>query len=273
MHIWWNLENELQVSSLKGNLIINYHLPFDDVNSGLSIIGKNVIEGAINTIFRQLDKEHKSIKLVHIPEFVVERIDRKRNYIIEEELDYNEYILDSQALATLEGSKHGKTRRQVNHFLRAVEKRKVDIVPLDLSSEQSRLEVLNTILKWEKSQPSNNDPEHTEHDALRRTITHSELLDIHNLGLYIDNELHAVILYHKTLDRKYIIINHLRVNYSTPFIYDYMMHHIATKALEENIKFLNMEMDLGILNLRLHKMGYRPIDFFRQYSIRPRRKL
>lgn len=269
IQIWNNQDDELSISSLNDNLVIKYHLPFDEKNSGLSVLGKNNLDTTIQEIFKHLEASHLPVKLIHIPEFIVNEIADPNKLLIEEELDYNEYILDSEALTRLEGSQHGKTRRQVNHFKRAVENRKLDVRPLDLSSDEAKEAVLSQIIEWEKTQRNTNDPEKTEHKALRRTITHASDLDIQHLGLYIDDEMHAVVLYHQTLDKQYFIINHLRVNYSIPFIYDYMTHHIANKALSENVKFLNMEMDLGIENLKSHKMGFRPVSFFRQFSVYP----
>jgi hypothetical protein len=269
IQIWNNQEDELSISSLKDNLIIKYYLSFDEKNSGLSILGKNRVDETIREILKHLQSAGQPAKLIHVPEFIIKEIERPENFRVEEEPDYHEYILDSEALSKLEGSQHGKTRRQVNHFKRAMENRKLEAKPLDLSTDEAKERLFRQIVAWEKTQRNTNDPESTEHKALRRALAHAGHLDIKHLGLYIDDRLHAVILYQKTRDQNYFIINHLRVNYSIPFIYDYMTHHIANQALQENVKYLNMEMDLGIENLKSHKMGYRPVDFFRQYSIYP----
>ncbi|HSX23528.1 MAG TPA: phosphatidylglycerol lysyltransferase domain-containing protein [Candidatus Saccharimonadales bacterium] len=267
MHIWWNLEGHLAISSLNGNLIINYHLPFDTRNSGYSLIGKHDLDSSIATIFKHLRKEHRAVKLVHVPEFVIEKIKDKSDLDIAEEDDYNEYILDSHALATLEDPAHGRTRRKVGRFSREVEGREVELKPLDLSSQAARDALFEAILGWEKTQLSKNDPDHTEHHALKKTLDYQAVLGIENLGLYIDGKLSAIVLYNKTADNKYYILNHLKVDYSIPYIFDYMTHHIAKRAVQEDIHFINMEMDLGIENLRRHKMGLRPVSFFKQYRI------
>jgi hypothetical protein len=269
LHIWWNLEGQLTFSTINQNLLINYALPFDEENSGWCIIGKYRLDESIRTIFDYLRAGHKPLKLVHVPEFVVKELNQPENFTLEEETDYNEYILDSRALANLEGSGHGKTRRKVNRFLREVEDSKVEILPLDLSSAGAREQLFQAIITWEGNQPGKNDPGHTEHAAIRKTLAHAALLGIEHLGLYIDDKLYAVILYHRSHDNKYYILNHLKVDYSIPYIFDYMTHHIANKAVENNIDFLNMEMDLGIENLRRHKMGLRPVDFFRKYTVTP----
>ena len=269
LQIWWNLEGHLTVSSIHQNLIINYHLPFDKDNSGLSLIGNESLDHSIDEIFAYLRKEHQAVKLVHIPDFVVAKIKNKDAYIFEEELDYNEYIFDAQALATLEGPRQARTRTQINRFRREVENRKVEIKSLDLSSDTTRRELQEAILAWEEIHPPKNDPDHTEHQALQRTMSHAKLLGIQYLGLYVDGRLHGIVLYNKSQDTKYYTINHLRVDYSIPYIFDYMVHSLAKQGVEEGVDFLNMEMDLGIESLRKHKQWLQPVNFFRQYTVKP----
>ncbi len=269
LNIWWNLEGQLKFSTLNQNLVIDYLLPFDEENSGLCIVGENQLDDSMRTLFDYLHSNQKAPKLVHVPEFVVKKLARPDDFSIEEEPDYNEYILDSKALASLESPEHGRTRRKVGRFLREVEERKVEIRPLDLATPESREQLFQAIVAWEKTTAGTNDPGHTEHAALKQTLAHASALGIEHLGLYLDDVLCAVIFYHRSINNDFYILNHLKVDYSIPFIFNYMTHHIAGKAVEDNIDFLNMEMDLGIENLRNYKMGLRPVDFFRKYTVKP----
>lgn len=273
LHIWWNLEGKLQLSILNGNVIINYHLPFDSENSGLSIVGKHSLEATFLVLFEYLRKKGKPVKLVHVPEFVIKQLRHLDWLQLEEEIDYNEYILDSKGLANLEGASYGRVRRKVNRFLREVEDREVEIRELDLLSPDTRDELFRAITEWEKDQPSKNDRQHIEHQAIKQTLDHAEHFGIRHMGLYIDNKLHAIVLYHQAHDNNHFILHHLKVDYSIPYIFDYVTHRIADKAAQEGINFLNMEMDLGIDNLRQHKMGLRPVEFFRKYTVRPAKDL
>lgn len=269
LNIWWNLEDKLQICQLNGNLVINYHLPFDTENSGYSLIGKHDLQASILAMFEYLRQQNLPIKLVHVPDFVINELKQRDWLSIEEELDYNEYILDAKALASLEGSSHGRTRRKVKRFLREVEESEVDLRELDMSSEQVREELFEAVVEWEKEHPSRTDPDHTEHQAIRQTLKHAERFGVRHLGLYVDDKLHAIILYHKAKDDNHFILHHLKVDYSLPYIFDYMTHRVADKAVQEGVDFLNMEMDLGIESLKEHKMGLRPVDFFRKYTVQP----
>jgi hypothetical protein len=269
LQIWWNLEGKLSACLLNGNLVLNYYQPFDKENSGISLIGKNHVEASMNQIFRYLADQGKPKRLVHVPEFVIKHLRRKQLFRLTEEIDYNEYILDTKALVKLEGALHKTTRWEINNFLRNVEKRNVEIHPLDMSSPAAKETIMEAILAWEETQPTDNDPGRTERDAIKKAVTHAEKLELQHLGLYIDGTLYAVVLYHYSHDRRYYIVNHLKVDYSIPYIFDYMTQHLASRAMRENIDFLNYEMDLGIENLRQHKMRLRPVEFFRKYTVIP----
>lgn len=272
LHIWWNSDDQLQISSLNGNIVINYYLAFDDDNSGYSLVGKNSLDKSISEIFQELARQHKAIKLVHVPEFVIEAINDKDKLVISEETDYNEYIIESKSLAGLVGTAHRTTRRKVKKFWDAMEGRNVEIKQLELSSPEIKKELYGAILEWEKTKTTNNDPRNTERHAISNTIAHAEKLGIRHLGVYIDGVLSGIQLYHLSHDSNYYVLHHLKVDYSIPYIIDYLTHHIADKAVKDNVKFLNMEMDLGIEGLRRHKMELRPVDFFRKYTITPVKK-
>ena len=272
LQIWWNLDDQLSLSMIDDNIVINYRQSFDEINSGYCIIGETDLDNSIDRIFEYLSDRSELIKLVHVPEFVVKKISNIDKYNLEEEIDYNEYILDSRALASLEDPLHGRTRRKVKRFLREVEDRKVEVKELDLSDPAIQKDLLETVTLWEGNKKSNNDPDSSELKAMKKTIQHGANMGIVYLALYIDDKPYAVILYHLSHDSNYYIIHHLKVDYSIPFIFDYVTHHIANRAAKEDVNFLNMEMDLGIENMRRHKMGLRPVDFFRKYTITPNNK-
>ncbi len=267
LYIWWNLEGRLSVCLLNKNLVINYSLPFAPEESGLSLIGTHDVDESIQTIFSYLKDQQKSAKLVHVPEFVVEKIHDNSLLDIAEETSWHEYIMGSHDLASLQHSNHSRTRRKVARFQREVEDREVNLMSLDLSSEDAKHLIFDSIMEWGEKYPTPNDPKRVEKDALEQTLAHSLTLDTQNLCLFVDGKLHGVVLYHLTVDKKHYIINHLRVDYQIPYIFDFMTHQIAKKAVENNVPYLNMEMDLGLEGLRQHKMRLRPVGFYKKYTI------
>ena len=54
MQLWWNEEGKLSISSLNGNVVINYHQPYDKKNSGLSIVGKSLLVHSMSCLWRMV---------------------------------------------------------------------------------------------------------------------------------------------------------------------------------------------------------------------------
>lgn len=268
LQIWWNLDDQLSAALLDGNLVINYNLPFDDENSGYCLVGDRNIAANAERIFDYLRSQDKPCRLVHVPEFVAKHLQHPDRYTLHTERDYDEYILDSQALAKLEGSDHGRSRRRIARFQRELIGRTIETRELDLSVNTFKQELFVAIVTWEEAHPRANDPEHTERQAIRKTLELAADSNIHNLGLYIDESLAGIVLYQTSHDKQYFILDHIKVDYGFRYSFDYMTHIIAGKAVQENVPFLNMEMDLGIENLREHKMGLRPVDFFRKFTVK-----
>lgn len=269
LHIWWNLDDRLSISLLNDNLIIDYQLPFDKKNSGFGLIGKHSVDSSMQTIFDHLQHKGQKPKLVHVPEFTIQTLKNPELLQIEEELDYHEYIVDSAALAHLESSDYARIRRKVNRFLREVEGRQLEIKSVDLSSLPVQDLLFHSVLSWQAKHPHANDLARTEDVAMKATLTHAATLETQNLCLYVDGVLQGMVLYHMSHDKQYYIINHLKVDYDIPFIFDYVTSQIALRAMEQHVPYLNMEMDLGIEGLRRHKQGLRPVTLLKKYKVTP----
>lgn len=267
MYVWYTFRQGLSVATLDNNLVIYYDMPYDERNSGYSVIGNNDIDNALTTV---LDSEVRGVgvrKLVHVPEFVINQIVDKGQFKIREEDDYSEYILDSAATASLERPELGRIRRKVNRFLREVDGRKLEIKSLDLGQDSNRQLVLERVLQWESSHPNGNDPARTELDVLRKTLQYASTLCIQNCCVFIDERLEAICLYSQTADKSAYILHHLRVNYSFPYLFDYVTKLVSTLAKDNEVSYINMEMDLGIENLRRHKMLLRPAFMLKQFEV------
>jgi hypothetical protein len=141
---------------------------------------------------------------------------------------------------------------------------------LDLAKDHNRDTIQKAVALWQKKYPKANDPHMTEAKALQASLRHHEALGIKNLCLFIDGRLDGVVLYHLTHDQKYLVLNHLKVDYETPFIFDYLTCQAAKEAVKSGVPFINMEMDLGIEGLKNHKMGLRPVSFHKKYTLTPK---
>ena len=270
LHIWWNMDGKLAASRLNGNLVLNYSLPFDPEHSGYGLIGIHKIDESIETIFKRLKGTGGRVRVVNVPEFTVEKIKRKSAFEIAEEPDFHEYIMRARELADLEGREHGRTRRKVQRFVRETEEHDVQIHPLEMGSSEVRDNILKVIKSWHQKYPSQNDPERLEEQALANTLAHAPVLETKGLGVFIDKKLYGLTLFHPTPDNNHYIVNHMKVDYEYPYIFDFLTNGLAKYAVKNGVEFLNMEMDLGSEGLRQHKLGLRPVMFYKKFTVEPK---
>jgi hypothetical protein len=269
LHIWWNLDGKLAASRLNSNLVLNYSLPFDPEHSGYGLIGRHKIDESLQVIFSFLKDQGRPARAVNVPEFTIERIKHKQAYKIYEEPDFHEYIMGAQQLAELAGRDHGRTRRKVQRFRRESEGHEIRVQPLHMSTPEARQNILKVIKHWHQQYPSQNDPERLEEQALENTLTHAPHLETQSLGVFIDQKLHGLTLFHITPDKNHYIVNHLKVDYQYPYIFDFLTKKLAEHAVKNGVEYLNMEMDLGIEGMRQHKLGLRPVMFYKKFTVEP----
>jgi hypothetical protein len=266
--VWWNLSKNLQISQLNGNLVIWYELPGDVKNSGLSLIGIKSIEDSISVLLAWQAVHGQPARLVHVPEFVVASLSNQDHFFIERERDYDEYIIAADSIFPLTNACHDM-RRKIKKFIANAGEENISLDVLDLSLSDNKQYLLQSTHDWWNDFGAANDLERIEGHAMEISIGLSEELGMKNLCLNVNGSLEGFALYQITHDRKYIILNHLKVRYKLPRIFDFLTYAVAQIAAEQGIDYINMEMDLGIPGLRQHKTELRPIGFFRKYTVVP----
>lgn len=267
LHIWWNLGGQLSISLIKNNLVINYHIPFDPANSGYGLIGRHHIDESTINILDHLKSKGSEARLVHVPEFVIDAMHQRDTFKLIEERDYGEYVLGTEALSNLSGKTYASLRYRINNFKRGVEDKNLVEKSLDLSHHSVQEEIYDRVLEWEKLYPTHNDPNRSEHLAMKQSLTNAAYLGLENLAIFINGELCGIAIYSRSPGKSDYILHHIKANYGVRYITDYMHHRLASIARDNGIDFINIEMDLGIENLRNHKITLKPIKFLKKYTV------
>ncbi|HJP96533.1 MAG TPA: phosphatidylglycerol lysyltransferase domain-containing protein [Candidatus Saccharimonadales bacterium] len=266
--IWWNFENNVAVSSLNDNLVISYNLPGEALSSGLSLVGTNRVDASIETLFAEMTNTGKLPRLVHVPDFVINKIAHPENFNLVEERDYAEYVVPASRFYPFDSIKSDE-RYKLRKFLNAVEGHELETRSLDLSNTHNQKLLLTNAKKWWQEHGKQSDARGDEIRALQTSVTQASELDISNVCLFIDGELYGFSLFQVSHDGQYLIGNHLKTKWGYPRIFDYMAHITAGAAIEKGVPNLNVEMDLGIEGLRQHKMEMHPERFLRKYTVMP----
>jgi hypothetical protein len=265
--IWLNQYQDLRLSLLHGNIIVECRNLFEEGKHILSVLGNNSMDATFRSLLRYLADSQQPQVLEMVPETSVEALSNPGVYDIEEERDNFNYILSTGEWSKLEGSRYGKLRRQINNFIHTYEGR-FEVKKLDLRDPRTVNTIVNNIHLWDRIY-TDNDVEQQESYVMSSSLSNAEALNFHNLSLFIDGQIQAISLYQKIPQSDYVIGNHTKSNYQYRYSFNYLMYELAQQLHERRVAYINFEQDLGLPGLREHKMGLRPIDFLKFYSVTP----
>ena len=265
---WWNSLDSCAVSELNGNLIISYWMPGDEKMTGLSLIGTHQVDETLAFVFDYLISQHESPRLVHVPEFVISHLKHPELFAYQSERKFDEYILD---LGKYYPVKHavGFKRQRIRRFQQATADRDVSVRSLDLGLDSNRRMLLEADKKWiRRGEPINVKLKHAD-DGHAIAVNEAGMLGIENLCLFVDNEIQAYLLYSKPEDKRYVIYCHFKVGYGYPYVFDYTIYAFAERLLEQDVRYINIDEDLGIPTIRVMKVSLGPHGYLKKYTITP----
>lgn len=263
----WDAIGSANVSMLNGNLVIAFWTPGDEEHSGLSVIGTQQMEQTICAIFDHLRDKGEVPRLANVPEFVVYSLRYPELFKFISQRGDDEYIMSLSRFASL-GVLPSYQRARIKRFMREAGPRSVEVRSIDLSSSQNKDMLLEASHSWPKK--GLNAIGLVEEEAHQRSIFYGEDIGIKNLCLFVDNVLQAYFLYHKSQNAKYIIADHVRLDYGFPSTFDYMVYAFSGHLQQhDKVQFVNLHADFGFDRLRLLKIALRPSNFFRKYTIEP----
>jgi len=264
MTIWSGLDNA-QVAVLNDNLVISYWLPGDEIRSGLSLIGINKVDESLCDIFDHMKSQNQTVRLIHIPQFVVDHIRYPEMFNFNFKSGDEDYIISFKKHSTLSEMPFYR-RARIKKFVKNAGN--LEIRSLDLSKSANKRLLLESAATWPKK--ALNNIGQFEDDALKVCIENSVELGLGNVCLFEDNELVVFSLYHIFPQKNYILIAHVRIDYSIPSIFEYTTYAFALWWLNKGIEFANIHSDLNILKLRILKIALQPVELYRKYTVKPR---
>jgi len=261
---WWNELYPVKVAQLNGNLVIQYWSHEDEHNSGLSLVGTNKVDESICEIFDYLKSHDFPLRLVYVPNFVIDHVAYPSLFTFSEQLDHQEYVLDLKKFYSLDDMvwfRRKKVGRQLAQFPDAC------IKELDLANEDSQKSVLDMI---DRSRDLNlTDFGKLEQSALRTSILYGENLGFKNVCLYIEGKLQGVCIYQIPCDEDFVVLNHIKAGSQSLVGYELMAHLFARWFVDHGAKLINANTDAGVMRLRMLMLALGPVSFFRKYKVEP----
>lgn len=263
---WWEYFGDIGLSELNGNLVVSYENYTDERALGLSLVGSKDIDSSICQIFDYLREQGHPVRLVNVPEFVVNQIDYPEMFKFTPSYRDDEYVLELSGFANIENFSVLK-RSKIKRFMQNNLNKAVEVKPIDIDSPANRKKLLGTIDDWPKK--GVNDLGGLETRILQKRISSKEDTSMRNVCIFIDGELQSHLIYYVLHDKTYIMISHCRVNYSIPGMFDYMTYAFSKYFTDQGFKYANIHSDLDSVRMRVLKIALKPAKFFRKYVVEP----
>lgn len=264
---WWSSLEDCKVAALNGNIVISYWIPGDEVNSGLSIIGRRKLDESICTIFDWQKMRGVKPRLVHVPEFVIESVTYHELFLFRGNRSYDECILavdKYSSLDTMPIVMRSKTRRFLTHY----ESKNLDMRELMINDQAVKREITVLNNRWKRKKRLNTTSSF-ENDCFINAVVHAERMGVKGLGFYLDGLVHSVCLFTVPSDERFINLSFVRHSYEMPGLFEVFVFEFAKFLSKENIQFVNIDNDLGDPVLRATKIALGAKSYFRKYSITP----
>lgn len=171
---------------------------------------------------------------------------------------YTDYICDFESLKNYDGHPYKKKRKQANSFYKKYDYK---YVSLNIQNINYAIEELYRILS-ESEQSIDTD----EWNAYLRILKNIQPLNLKGGMIFINNKMEAICVAEKFYDT--VIIHIRRCNKCYNGIYPAVLQLILKNEFcDFDYKYVNLQDDMGIENLRKTKLSYKPSVLLNKYYI------
>lgn len=261
MRVWLDINGDLELSRLGASIVYRFTSVLDNNTVTTTLLGKDNIDGNLDRLLGDISR------LSFVPLEVVQGIHNPDNYLIEPERESFDYILSSDLLNNLEGSRVRSLRQGINF---AYKNYAANVSTHNEKLTSKHWPKLNEWLsRWAKvfTLTSNNEGSY-EMVAMARNTQLAQEVSNYLWTIYIGGQLEGFVIYHQMPQEEYITINHVKTGYRYKFVFDFILHRFAKDMQAQGILFMNLEQDLGLEGLRTHKLKLKPVRLLEKYSIR-----
>lgn len=263
---WWDSLAGVFVSELNGNLVIQYWRSGDELNSGLSLVGKNDIDESICMLLDYLRQIGEPLRLTNVPEFVISETQQSDLFCFKENRANDEYIVPMARFYPLKDVNSFRRRRIERQFKNFGSDR-ITLRSLNLQLDDDKQLLLRITAKWWHKNLNNFGT--VGYDAMRFTINEAEALDTKNVCIFADNEIIGFCLYQEPTDSRYLILTHVKASHPDTTGFELIGYLLGKWFAERGCQYGNLTQDWGRLRLRMFLMTLGPVNYFRKYTIEP----
>lgn len=263
--LWsWDTKSQVELSNLNGNLVVKFP-DYSGEETFFTFIGGKDVENTIETLMAHSKKLglKETLKLLPENNFIntpLQSLESK--FSISEDRDNFDYILSTEKLSTMKGSKLYNKRKQLNRFLN--EHKGVAYLE-DITSPDTQKKILDFVRFWEKNHTHPESINKNEWFAIERILKLAEHVDMYVMFLYVEKQIAGFSIF-EILKNGYAVHAFQKADHKYSGVYEFLNHEVAKHLNDLNIKHLNIEQDLGLAGLRQAKTAYDP-TFLKKYTV------
>ena len=183
------------------------------------------------------------------------------NAEVEENRDWFDYLYESQNLVEFSGKKYSAQRNHINRFERDCP---------DWTFERmgtEHIEEVRTFFRELIEQRSKEgDTAREEEEKVFEVLDHFEEYGFHGGILRVRGKIVGLSMGEIVRDTLFVHIEKANTEYSG--IYQKLVQCFAREFVNENVRYINREEDVGDPGLRKSKMSYRPLKLLEKYTVR-----
>lgn len=174
--------------------------------------------------------------------------------------DYFDYIYLASDLAELPGSNYRKIRNRLNKFIKNY------AYTIEKISEDNMGEIKDFLKRWCLWKDCESDPLlENEKKAILFSMAHFFELELSGIFLMINGNIEAIAVYEK-MSSDTVVVHYEKGSSDYDGVYKAINAETA-KLVQNEVKFINREPDMGVPGLRKAKMSYRPHHMIEVFHI------
>lgn len=259
--LWaWDLDEDIVVSVLNGNAVFRMR----DYLTGqphYSFSGRNNVAETAELLLRHTQQEGLQPTLKFIPEEIAVELADHDRFVINEDRDNYDYVVNIRE--SLQEDQNKRRRKYMRLFRNRYDP---EIIILKLSKQENKDLLVESAQRWTESKGGNSIQIDSEIPAMKRLLgdlsDHLTVLTIFSNGKLIGFSIEEII------DSQYATGHFQRVDYNYARAYLYLNHHVNRRLDGLGIKYINVQQDIGDLDLRKKKMTKYPnAKFLKKYTI------
>lgn len=260
----YDTNNDLLISDINENLVIRFR-DYITNEPFYSFIGENDIQQTIVTLLEDAAKKSYLPLLKLIPESCIANNPFiKTLFEIKEDPNNFDYIVSTQELRFLSGSKFHTQKNHLNKFDTLYPHAVTRM--LDIDKDTIQKEILDVFYRWEAGRQKKREETEQELKALLRLLFDHNSFGLISLGIYINGALIAFSIT-DIEHNSYAQIHFAKCDPLYKEGYYKLNNHLANLLHEIKHDYINLEQDLGIPGLRFSKQQWNPVHYLKKYTI------